>query len=260
MVDNLSPQQRELFAQLVEAARSLPNNERRPFFAMATAASYNLMLMHPGLPKQRSEIYPTDLEEFRDLGLVRVKPLSQGGCEFDLTARADGAYRDIRMASGDPLERAEDAERRLLNDSGFSQRHTAAYGKWTQAEQLLWGPDKAEHLTTIGHLCREATQEFATSLLRMVRAPDAPTDAAKTQARVQAVLQALPTSSETELQFLIALLSYLAAVTDLVQRQEHGAIKEGEKLNWDDARRVVLQTLLVLVEVDSVVHQRTTRK
>lgn len=45
-------------------------------------------------------------------------------------------------------------------------------------------------------------------------------------------------------------MNYWGAVADLTQRQEHGVQKEGEQLVWEDARRVVFQTLLVMFEVD----------
>jgi hypothetical protein len=40
-------------------------------------------------------------------------------------------------------------------------------------------------------------------------------------------------------QFLDALVAYWGTVSDLVQRQEHGAQKEVSNLVWGDGRRVV---------------------
>jgi hypothetical protein len=36
----------------------------------------------------------------------------------------------------------------------------------------------------------------------------------------------------------------------LVQRQEHGAQKEVTPLTWEDARRVVFQTCVVMYEIN----------
>jgi hypothetical protein len=131
----------------------------------------------------------------------------------------------------------------------FQDRHQAAYQKWTQAETLLWASDSQEQLTTIGHLCREAMQEFTTSLCAAHGVT--PSDPAKTVARVRAVLKEAGASlRETTRAFLDALLAYWGTVSDLVQRQEHGAQKEGEPLAWEDGRRVVFQTLVVMYEVD----------
>jgi hypothetical protein len=44
-------------------------------------------------------------------------------------------------------------------------------------------------------------------------------------------------------------VDYWGTVSDLVQRQEHGAQKQGAELTWEDARRVVFQTAIVMYEV-----------
>ena len=41
-------------------------------------------------------------------------------------------------------------------------------------------------------------------------------------------------------------------MSDLVQRQEHGAQKEGEDLTYEDARRVLLHTAMVMDECDRI--------
>jgi hypothetical protein len=54
----------------------------------------------------------------------------------------------------------------------------------------------------------------------------------------------------TEKPFLDALLGYWGTVSDLIQRQEHGGQKEGQSLVWEDGRRVVFQTAVVMFEID----------
>jgi len=54
---------------------------------------------------------------------------------------------------------------------------------------------------------------------------------------------------------LESLVSCWEAAIDLVQRQEHGANKEGEPLVWEDARRVVFQTMMVMYELDRALRQ-----
>jgi len=49
--------------------------------------------------------------------------------------------------------------------------------------------------------------------------------------------------------FYDAVLAYWGTVSDLVQRLEHGAGKEGEPTDWDDARLVVTQTAMVMTEL-----------
>src|SRR5439155_2241153 len=58
--------------------------------------------------------------------------------------------------------------------------------------------------------------------------------------------------------FLDALIGYWGAVSDLVQRQEHGGQREGAELTWHDARRVVFQVAMVMFEVDSALGRSTS--
>jgi len=47
-----------------------------------------------------------------------------------------------------------------------------------------------------------------------------------------------------------ALIVYWGTVADLTQRQEHGAQRDQAPLTWEDSRRVVTQTLMVMYELD----------
>jgi hypothetical protein len=53
----------------------------------------------------------------------------------------------------------------------------------------------------------------------------------------------------TEKPFLEALVAYWGTLSDLIQRQEHGALREGDALVWEDDRRVVFQTCVVMYEL-----------
>lgn len=55
---------------------------------------------------------------------------------------------------------------------------------------------------------------------------------------------------KTEGAFLEALHAYWCTLDDLVQRQEHGAQKEGAPVIWEDGRRVVFQTAVAMFEID----------
>lgn len=59
-----------------------------------------------------------------------------------------------------------------------------------------------------------------------------------------------PKLGTTEEPFLEAVVAYWGTVADLIERQEHGAQKEGEALTWEDARRIVFHTAIVMFEVD----------
>ena len=109
-----------------------------------------------------------------------------------------------------------------------------------------------QQLTTVGHHCREAMQEFADALIKRHNGEaDAQPDKTKTVARVRMVFNVYSGKlGDKEKAVLEALLNYWGTVADLTQRQEHGEQKEGEQLVWEDARRAVFQTLLVMFEVD----------
>lgn len=139
--------------------------------------------------------------------------------------------------------------RGMLDASWFAERFPEAHAKWTQAEEALWSEDAERRLSTIGHDAREALQEFADALAREKGiASEVPTDKQRTIARITAVLDEQAIGG-TPREFLDALLAYYGTLTDLVQRQEHAGQKEGEPITWEDARRVVFQTLVVMYEV-----------
>jgi hypothetical protein len=69
--------------------------------------------------------------------------------------------------------------------------------------------------------------------------------------KLRAVLtEKKPEMSSATHALLDALVPYWGTVSDLAQRQEHGAEKEGEALTAGDARRLVFQTAVVMVEID----------
>src|SRR5438309_2121033 len=49
-----------------------------------------------------------------------------------------------------------------------------------------------------------------------------------------------------------AMVAYWGEVADFAQRQEHGAQKEGQALEWEDGRMLVFHTLFTMVELDRI--------
>ena len=70
----------------------------------------------------------------------------------------------------------------------FHQKYMLAFQKWSEAEEKLWGSDSNEQQTIIGHLCREAFQEFVTTLVDKYNPPDIDTDKAHDINRLKSVL------------------------------------------------------------------------
>lgn len=247
---DLDPAQEQALALLVEATRRLPREARRPFYGARSATSHNLILIHPEVPEGHPGIYPGDLDELVSRGLVRRSMPGGRTWTFEVTARGFRHYEELARRQGGAEKAIEQQTRSYIDSSGFRSRHSGAFAKWSEAERLLWGSDSDQSLTVVGHDCREAMQLFATSLLERYPSPDAPADPARTKSRVAAVVQGLASSSSSSRDLAVHLLSYWSAVVESVQRQEHGAQKEGRHLLWEDARRVVFHTLFAMTELD----------
>jgi len=80
--------------------------------------------------------------------------------------------------------------------------------------------------------------------------PAVKTNKAKTLDRLSAVVALRrPQLGKTRSDLLDALFCYWRVVGDLIQRQEHAGQREGEPLSWEDGRRVVFQTAVVMFEI-----------
>jgi len=253
----LEPDQRELLVDLAEAARNVPKTERGPFFV--AYASQCSSIIHPGLLGPRKELNPSDLEILSQNGLLVVIRRGQGGYVevFDVTPLGFQYYEEIKRQMGQPVQRIEATLLTYLDASRFQAAYPKAYAKWVQAESLLWQADVPVQLTTIGHLCREAMQEFADALGVKYDPANVSSGKAQTVARIKAVLEARANSlGDTERKFLEALRVYWGTVSDLVQRQEHDSQKEGASLVFEDGRRLVFQTAVVMFEIDQALSRQ----
>ncbi len=245
----LEPEQQQLLESMVESVRDLPREGRGGFLLVATSGGS--FLIHPSV-KQRSEVYRDDLETLADRGFLRRRFNSSGGPIFDITSAGIAEYQEWKNSQGTAVDRIETEVRKYIDDADFADRHPGSLERWHRAERLLWGSDSTAELTNIGHLCREAMQEFASELLRANPIEDSDSDPTKTIRRINAVLRHRY-AGEAVSAFLDALLAYWGTVSDLTQRQEHGAHKEGQPLVWEDARRVVFQTAMIFFEVDRTI-------
>lgn len=191
-----------------------------------------------------------DLLVLERYNLIHVTSRSQKqSFSFVVDPQGFEYWQQVQFRHAGPSDRSEEHVRRFLDAGFFRERFPVAFDKWAQAEALLWSEETPRQLTTIGHLCREAMQAFAGELASTLHV-EVTVDPAKTVARLRACVAAgkeqLP---EAHHQLLDALVPYWGAVSDLVQRQEHGAQKEGEALGWEDGRLVVFQTGVVMYEL-----------
>ncbi|MBI4928469.1 MAG: hypothetical protein HY835_11935 [Anaerolineae bacterium] len=171
--------------------------------------------------------------------------------DFDVTPLGFRYYEYLQQKIGNSEKRVEISMHEYLDAENFQARYPNAFQKWAQAEVLLWGEDSQAHLTTIGHLCREATLDFFTSLMENSHLPISCKGSNSTISNLRTVINSQAGNlGSAESQFLEALVAYWGGLSDLIQRQEHGAQKEGKPLVWEDARRIIFQTINVMYEVD----------
>lgn len=240
--------QKDLLLELVKAEHAVSQGERRKFVVVGSHGQ--TAILHAGLPGNL-QANIGDIESLGDAQLLRLGHRASGGMTFSITPLGFKYSQWLREVSGEPVQRVTNETRTYLESEVFKRRYPAAYEKWAQAEAALWGEDSASQLTTIGHLCREALQEFTSVIVERVQPPNVNTEKSLTVTRMRAVLDHVAKKlGATEKPFLDALLVYWGTLGDLVQRQEHGAQKEGKPLEWEDARRVVFQTAAVMFEVD----------
>jgi hypothetical protein len=238
--------QEDLLIALVESARKQPRDQRHPFAASRSSDGTVVI----GL-KSFSNPYFGDIEALVYADMLHVSRRDKYSMTFDVAPLGFLYYEHLIKSRGQAVERVEENIMRYLDTSGFEKRHPEAYAKWYQAQELIWSSDSQKQHTAIGHHCREAMQFFATSLVDTYKPETVDSDITKTRNRLKAVIeQAKPGMSDKIAIFLDSLASYWNALIDLSMRQEHGAQKEGEVLTWEDSRRLVFHTAIVMVEVD----------
>lgn len=250
----LELEQQELLAKFVEAVRNTPRSKRASFDYMATEQGD--FIFHPGLPRDaRNEVHGPDIEILAAAGMIHLSYGRRGISSFDVRPLGFKYYEQMKLLAGEPIRRVESTVRQYLDTEQFRKRYPDAFQKWSDAEMLLWGSDSQGQLTTIGHSCREAIQEFVSTLVDIYQPSGVDLDKAHTKNRIGTVISLKRDQlGTTEQPFLDALYAYFEAIEALIQRQEHGAQKEGEPLVWKDARRVVFQTMIVMYELDQALN------
>lgn len=234
---------------IVEAARSLTRNQRAPFYLRETSGGS--FLTHPYLPNFSPNVYRGDIEVLAGDTLLSITYGQSDRISFDVLPRGFKYYEFLRKRSSEPVQQIQDIIREYVASNHFEQTYPGVYQKWNAAERNLWSSDSQQQLTIVGHLCREAMQEFAHALVERFQPPNVDLNKAHDIARIRAVLNLASSQTGNKItEFVNALLSYWATLSDLVQRQEHGAQKEGRPLIWDDARRIVFHTTIIFYEVD----------
>ncbi len=244
--------QKDLLSKLVEIERGLPP-EKRGKFLVATSMSVNeATIIHTGGPRLTGHM--RDIEVLRDYNLINLSYGPKGTPSFYVTPIGFKFYESIKIAD-EPVGVVENEYRKYMSSDTFREVYSEAYSKWVQSEKLLWGNDSQQNLTTIGHLCREAMQEYTEVLIKKNKLEITDPLKANTVSRLRSVIATHKSRiGDTIYNFLYALIPYWGTVSDLAQRQEHGSEREGGQLTWEDARRLVFQTLVLFIEIDRAIN------
>jgi hypothetical protein len=245
----LLEEQKQLLEHIVEAYRNVRSADRRIFLFIELTS--NSSINHPGLPEGTIKAYKGDIETLAREDLINLTYGNNNIIKFDINPLGFKYYEKMKAKQSIPVQRIEETVMQYLHADQFKKKYSKSYKKWETAEALLWSSDSQKQLTTIGHLCREALQEFADQLILNYKPSDVNNDKSKTVSRIRSVLNLNRNKfGNTEREFLEALLNYWGTVSDLVQRQEHGAQREGSELVWEDGRRIVFQIAILIMEID----------
>lgn len=247
----LEKEQKELLCIIVEAARNVPSEKRQQFSIVRNDVEE--FLQHSGLPAGEIKFYSPDLQTLIVKGLIQVIGRNQFSqvSRFDVTPEGFHYYRYLKKQSGKPIEHIEEAVRGYIDTHKFQKEYPKAYENWAAAEKLLGETDTSKQLTTIGHLCRVAIQEFMDTLYTQIKPPGEQIPKRLTKKRLEKIIEARTKQlGKTERKFLNVLYNFWDVVNDLVQRQVHEAQREKVQLVWKDARRVVFQTMMLMFEVN----------
>lgn len=243
----LEDEQIDFIKELAEAAQQLPRDERTFMYIPSMQAA----LLEGPVDRELTEAEEHDLQDFRAMGLIRVR--HQGSHNsFEFTVAPEAYSFLANLAGRQPLTQVEDdIFSRYIDAEAFKKRYPDAHKLWAEAAGLLWGGNADAELTTIGHKTREAVQAFATALIDREGLADADPNPAHTVARLRAVVKLFRERlGETRHELLDALVHYWGEVNDLLQRQEHGNQKHGDPLSWEDGRRAIFQSAVVMYEID----------
>lgn len=247
----LEEEQNNILCRLVEAHRNVLPNKRREFIVTRDGTSDSVV--HDGFNKGWTEIPSVNLRMLDSSNLIKIYETKNPHIEFSFTITSFGFqyYEYIKTNRSSPVERVQNEILSYINVPSFEQKYPLAYTKWKEAEKLLWVIEPEINLSTVGHLCREALQEFLDVLIKKHGLEEKYYAKDKTKGRVKALIEKKnSSSSETVIKLLEKFYDFWDQVSDLVQRQEHYGLKEGEKLMLNDAKRVVIYTVIVMNELD----------
>jgi hypothetical protein len=139
-----------------------------------------------------------------------------------------------------------------VGQARFRLAYPSAYERWWEATAILYGEGSTDSVIAAGGKAREALQEFARALAEpfQPRSSD-PDSTGATVGRLRAFTEAFQSQlGDARCELLRSLLDHWRALADGLERHAHDGEMVAEPPRWEDARRVVILTALVMVEID----------
>ncbi|MGO9019419.1 MAG: hypothetical protein ACLQVJ_13830 [Syntrophobacteraceae bacterium] len=187
----LEPEQEDLLVKLVEAWRNVPRERRQRLFYAAVVGNDpsdpRSTIFHYGFPSGEIRAHIADIEVLVRNGLLLRERRSSTSGYLDVTPQGFGFYGHLKAKLGQPVERLQATVLNYLLSEAFQRDFPTAYQKWIEAEKHLWSTDSEPESSTIGHLCREAMQEFASALITLYKPLNIDSKIQDTVARIRAV-------------------------------------------------------------------------
>jgi hypothetical protein len=200
----------------------------------------------------------------RGLGVSRRERLDQG--PIRVTRRrsdaspAPSAPARVQAPRVESFPRIEDYLLAYLDGEPFGSAHPLARGRWLAAWQSLWQADSKDRVIAVAGRARVALQAYSASMLEvhLQLAMNARSPRFAEVARRARPLEGLssiielyrPQLGEDRCELLRGLLEQWWTLLELIERHEERRQEAGERLRWEDGRRLVLFTALVIVEID----------
>lgn len=249
----LREEQKKLFILIVEAHRNAdPDRIHHGFALQGTASGISILMTPP--PSPNEEVDFADFEDFNDYGLIRLKESRNRSGSFSITPFGHEYYEYLQVESGHKTEVVQKEISSYLSSDKFAARFPLAWDKWSKAFELQYETEADTSISQIGHLCREAVQEFAEALIAELRNADAPAGKQETVKRMKWLFEQMRGRyPEVRIELLDALIVYWGVIQDMVARQEHSGHKEGKPVTLEESRCLLFQTMNVMYEITRLI-------
>jgi hypothetical protein len=202
-----------------------------------------------------------------EISVRRQHPGPDGAGVAQLTVPKGRTAADVQRPRADPTVHLTDHPqidgylRSYLEDERFRSAHPLACGRWVVAWEMLWCADSRAKVIAVARPASDALTAFSSSLLERCmplamdsRWPDLLADASPLPETIAGLISVTTAYGgqlgEERSELLRGMLEHWQALVEKVRRHEGRSRAADERLHWEDGRRLVLFTALVMVEID----------